>query len=170
MPTDSQTTIVTRFAPSPTGYLHVGGARTALFNWLLARHAGGQFLLRIEDTDLARSTEQATLQLLEDLRWLGLHWDNPQLVYQSRRQEVYNAVIDGLIARGLAYKAYETKEEEDALRKQAESRKQTYRYTRPQLTDEQVRRYESEGRPHVVRLAMPLKEYRFHDAVLDKEI
>src|SRR3982750_14900 len=84
--------VVTRFAPSPTGYLHVGGARTALFNWLLARHAGGQFLLRIEDTDLARSTEQATLQLLEALRWLGLHWDNPQLVYQSRRQDVYNRI------------------------------------------------------------------------------
>jgi glutamyl/glutaminyl-tRNA synthetase len=162
--------VVTRFAPSPTGYLHVGGARTALFNWLLARHAGGQFLLRIEDTDLARSTEQATLQLLEDLRWLGLHWDNPQLVYQSRRQEVYNRILEQMIERGQAYKAYETKEEEDALRKQAESRKQTYRYTRPELTDEQVRRYESEGRPHVVRLATPLKEYRFRDAVLGKEI
>src|SRR4051794_18676553 len=168
-PTPSSTS-VTRFAPSPTGYLHVGGARTALFSWLLARHAGGQFLLRIEDTDLARSTEQATLQLLEDLRWLGLHWDNPQLVYQSQRQTVYNRIIDQMIARGQAYKAYETKEEEDLLRKQAEGRKQTYRYTRPRLTDEQVRRYESEGRPHVVRLAMPLKEYRFHDAVLDKEI
>ncbi|MDB5327290.1 MAG: glutamate--tRNA ligase, partial [Phycisphaerales bacterium] len=74
--------VVTRFAPSPTGYLHVGGARTALFNWLLARHTGGQFLLRIEDTDLARSTEDATRQLLEDLKWLGLQWDNAELVYQ----------------------------------------------------------------------------------------
>src|SRR2546429_9338974 len=94
--------IVTRFAPSPTGYLHVGGARTALFNWLLARHHGGRFLLRIEDTDLARSTEQATTQLLEDLRWLGLHWDNPQLVHQSKRQDVYNKIIQDLIARRLA--------------------------------------------------------------------
>src|SRR5665213_3995598 len=101
-------TIVTRFAPSPTGYLHVGGARTALFSWLLARHMGGKFLLRIEDTDLARSTEQACTQLLEDLRWLGLHWDNPQLVYQSRRTEIYNKLIDELIARGQAYRAYET--------------------------------------------------------------
>jgi len=80
--------VVTRFAPSPTGYLHVGSARTALFSWLLARHSGGKFYLRIEDTDAARSTEQAAVQLLEDLRWLGLHWDNPQLVYQSRRLDV----------------------------------------------------------------------------------
>src|ERR671913_595169 len=103
----SPTEVVTRFAPSPTGFLHVGGARTALFNWLLARHHGGRYLLRIEDTDLARSTEEATRQLLEDLRWLGLHWDNEQLVYQSRRQHVYNAIIDDLIGRGLAYRAYD---------------------------------------------------------------
>src|SRR5687768_9586397 len=149
-------TIVTRFAPSPTGYLHVGGARTALFNWLLARHHGGRFLLRIEDTDLARSTEQATLQLLEDLRWLGLHWDNADLVYQSRRLDTYNRILENLIARGLAYRAYETTEELDAQRKAAEQRKQSFIYRNPKLTDEQVRRYESEGRPHVVRLATPV--------------
>src|SRR3954452_17455962 len=84
--------VITRFAPSPTRYLHVGGARTALFNWLLARHTGGEFLLRIEDTDLARSTEQATVQLLDDLRWLGLHWDNADLVYQSKRVTQYNRI------------------------------------------------------------------------------
>src|SRR3954462_10978783 len=115
-PTPSSTS-VTRFAPSPTGYLHVGGARTALFSWLLARHAGGRFLLRIEDTDLARSTEQATLQLLEDLRWLGLHWDNAELFFQSKRVDVYNRIIDDLIARGLAYKAYDTPEDMAELRK-----------------------------------------------------
>src|SRR3954462_5169952 len=97
-PTPSSTS-VTRFAPSPTGYLHVGGARTALYSWLLARHFGGKFLLRIEDTDLARSTEQATLQLLEDLRWLGLHWDNSELVYQSKRLDAYNKVVDDLMSR-----------------------------------------------------------------------
>src|SRR5687768_14193979 len=117
--------IVSRFAPSPTGYLHVGGARTALFSWLLARHAGatgggGRFLLRIEDTDAARSTEQAATQLLDDLRWLGLHWDNEQLVYQSRRTDLYNRIIDDLIARGLAYEAYETRAGLDAMRKEAE--------------------------------------------------
>jgi glutamyl-tRNA synthetase len=160
------TPIITRFAPSPTGYLHVGGARTALFNWLLARHSGGKFLLRIEDTDLARSTEQATLQLLEDLKWLGLNWDNAELVYQSKRLPIYNKIIDDLMERGLAYKAYETNEELDAQRKQAERAKRQYRYRRPTLTDAQIRQYESDGRPHVVRFAMPVKEYRFDDAVL----
>src|SRR5437762_12476620 len=108
----SSENVITRFAPSPTGYLHVGGARTALFSWLLARHHGGRYLLRIEDTDLARSTEQATTQLLEDLRSLGLHWDNPELVYQSRRADLYDRIIDQMIARGQAYKALETREEE----------------------------------------------------------
>src|SRR5678810_546297 len=101
----SNPSVVTRYAPSPTGYQHVGGARTALFSWLLARHEGanGRFLLRIEDTDLARSTEQAATQMLEDLRWLGLHWDNQQLVFQSKRLDVYNKIIADMISRGLAY-------------------------------------------------------------------
>ncbi len=160
--------VVTRFAPSPTGYLHVGGARTALFSWLLARHHGGdgRFLLRIEDTDLARSTEQATLQLLEDLRWLGLHWDNEQLVYQSKRSHVYNAIIDSLISRGLAYKAYDTPGELAEMRKAAEREKRSFIYRRREIGDEQLRRHESEGRPHVVRFATPVKDYRFDDAVL----
>lgn len=163
-------TVVTRFAPSPTGYLHVGGARTALFSWLLARHFGGKFLLRIEDTDLARSTEQATLQLLEDLRWLKLHWDNAELVYQSKRQDIYNKIIDDLLARGLAYKAYETRAEIDAMRKEAEKAKRQFVYRRRELAAEQARAYESENRPSVVRFAMPVKSYSFRDEVLDKEI
>src|SRR5206468_10241600 len=148
--------VVTRFAPSPTGYLHVGGARTALFSWLLARHHGGdgRFLLRIEDTDLARSTEQATLQLLEDLRWLGLHWDNSELVYQSRRLPIYNAIIDSLISRNLAYKAYETPDELDAMRKSAEREKRMFVYRRRELSAEQIKQYQSQNRPHVVRFAM----------------
>ena len=88
-----------------------GRPATALFNWLLARHTGGRFLLRIEDTDLARSTEQAGAQLLEDLKWLGLQWDNAELVYQSRRLPIYDHIIDQLISRGQAYKAFETREE-----------------------------------------------------------
>jgi glutamyl-tRNA synthetase len=162
--------VVTRFAPSPTGYLHVGGARTALFNWLLARHSGGRFLLRIEDTDLNRSTEQAVHQLLDDLRWLGLHWDNAELVYQSKRTDVYNQLIAQLIERGQAYKAYESAGELDALRKAAEREKRNFVYQRPRLTDEQLRQYEAEGRPHVVRFATQAKEYQFHDVVLDKPI
>ena len=162
----SNQTVVTRFAPSPTGYLHVGGARTALFNWLLARHAGGRYLLRIEDTDLARSTEEATRQLVEDLTWLGLKWDNAELVFQSKRLPVYNAIIDDLLARGLAYKAYETSEELDAQRKIAERSRRQYRYKRPTLSDDQIGQYVAQGRPHVVRFAMAVHEYRFDDAVL----
>lgn len=162
------TQVVTRFAPSPTGYLHVGGARTALFSWLLARHFGGKFLLRIEDTDLARSTEEATVQLLEDLRWLYLNWDNEQLVFQSKRLDIYNRIIDDLISRGMAYKAFETPAELDALRKEAEKQKRSYVYRRPTLTPEQVREFESQGRPHVVRFAMPVKEYSFEDQILGK--
>jgi glutamyl-tRNA synthetase len=162
--------IVTRFAPSPTGYLHVGGARTALFSWLLARHTGGQFLLRIEDTDLARSTEKSVQSVLEDLRWLGLHWDNAELVYQSKRLEIYNGIITELMARGMAYKAYETPAELDGQRKIAERAKRAYVYKRPALTEEQIAKFEAEGRPSVVRFSMPVKEYRFRDVVLDKEI
>ena len=162
--------IITRFAPSPTGYLHVGGARTALFSWLLARNAGGQFLLRIEDTDLARSTDESVRSVLEDLRWLGLNWDNSELVFQSKRVDIYNRIIEDLISRGLAYKAYEKPEELDAQRKIAERAKRPYIYKRPTLTAEQIKNFESEGRPSVVRFAMPVKEYRFADVVLDKEI
>ncbi|HEV8607457.1 MAG TPA: glutamate--tRNA ligase [Tepidisphaeraceae bacterium] len=162
----TSTPIVTRFAPSPTGYLHVGGARTALFNWLLARRLGGTYLLRIEDTDLARSTEEAVNQLVEDLRWLGLHWDNSELVYQSKRLPIYNAIIDQLIAQGRAYKAYESKEELDAEWERAQKAKRQYRYVRKPLTDVQIRNYDAESRPHVVRFAMEAKDYRFNDAVL----
>src|SRR5688572_15188616 len=128
--------VVTRFAPSPTGYLHVGGARTALFNWLLARHFGGRYLLRIEDTDLARSTEEAVNQLVDDLRWLGLHWDNSELTYQSKRLAIYNAIIDRLIVQGRAYQAFESSEELDLLRKKAEQSKRQYRYARPEMSAE----------------------------------
>jgi glutamyl/glutaminyl-tRNA synthetase len=158
--------VVTRFAPSPTGYLHVGGARTALFNWLLARHTGGKYLLRIEDTDLARSTEQATVQLLDDLRWLGLNWDNPELVYQSKRLTEYNQIFDDLIARGLAYEAFETRDELDAMRAALEKQKRQFVYRRRDLSADEIARNKSEGRPSVIRFAMPLKEYRFTDQVL----
>ena len=163
--------VVTRFAPSPTGYLHVGGARTALFCWLLSRHHGGTYLLRIEDTDAARSTQASVDSLLEDLKWLGLRHDNADsLMYQSARVPVYNKIIEELISRGLAYKAYETPAELDAMRKQAEQEKRSFIYRRRPLSDEQVKQYIAENRPHVVRFAMPVQEYRFHDVVLDKEV
>lgn len=165
--------IVTRFAPSPTGYLHVGGARTAFFNWLLARHhaPAGRYLLRIEDTDLARSTQQACDQLLEDLKWLGLHWDNADsLVFQSKRQAAYNAIIEDLIKRGMAYEAWETSEELNALRQAAEKAKRAFIYQRTNYSAEQMAEFKAAGRKSVVRLVMPVKEYRFTDVIAGKEI
>ena len=166
----SSPTIVTRFAPSPTGYLHVGGARTALFNWLLARHTGGKFLLRIEDTDLARSTEDAVTQLLEDLKWLGLNWDNAELVYQSKRLPVYNKLIDQLIADGKAYEAWESSEELETLRTAATKAKKPFIYKRRNYSADDIAKFKAEGRKPVVRFVMPVKEYRFHDITLGKDI
>jgi len=120
-------TVRTRFAPSPTGYMHIGGMRTALFNWLWARHCGGQFILRIDDTDQARNLDAALRPILQAFRWLGLHWDEGAEVggpyapyYQSQRGELYRAAAAKLGAAGLAYRDFATKEEIDADRKQAE--------------------------------------------------
>src|SRR5690348_3031221 len=101
-----------RFAPSPTGYLHVGGARTALFNWLYAKHFGGQFLLRIEDTDRARSTEASTRAIFEGLGWLGLGWDE-EVVFQGAHGERHHADAMRLVERGAAYRCFCTPEELD---------------------------------------------------------
>jgi glutamyl-tRNA synthetase len=108
-------TVVTRFAPSPTGYLHIGGARTALFNWLFARHHGGTFLLRIEDTDRARSTDEATAAIFDGLKWLGLDWDG-EAVSQFSRRERHTVVARTLLAEGKAYRCYATPEELEAMR------------------------------------------------------
>ncbi len=107
--------VVTRFAPSPTGYLHIGGARTALFNWLFARHHNGTFLLRIEDTDRARSTPEATEAIYAGLKWLGLDWDGDP-ISQFARADRHREVADAMLAAGTAYKCYSTKEEIDAYR------------------------------------------------------
>src|SRR6188768_89522 len=112
--------VVTRFAPSPTGYLHIGGARTALFNWLYARHAGGKFLLRIEDTDRARSTPEATEKIFEGLRWLGLDWDGDALS-QFERTPRHAEVACEMIARGTAYRCWSTQGEIGAFREQAKA-------------------------------------------------
>jgi glutamyl-tRNA synthetase len=111
-------TVVTRFAPSPTGYLHIGGARTALFNWLYARAKGGKMLLRIENTDQARSTEGAILAILDGLRWLELDWDG-EPVYQLSRAERHSEIALDLLAKGNAYRCYATAEELAAMREKA---------------------------------------------------
>ncbi len=121
------TRVRTRFAPSPTGYLHVGGARTALFSWLYARKHGGKFILRIEDTDLERSTPEAVNAILEGITWLGLEYDEGPF-YQTKRFDRYNEVIDQLLAQGLAYRCTCPKERLDALREGQMARNEKPRY------------------------------------------
>ena len=119
--------VVTRFAPSPTGFLHIGGARTALFNWLFARHHGGKFLLRIEDTDRARSTEPAIAAILDGMRWLGLDWDG-DTVFQFARAARHAEVANAMLASGHAYRCYATAEELEAMRAEQRASKQLLRY------------------------------------------
>jgi nondiscriminating glutamyl-tRNA synthetase len=147
-----------RFAPSPTGHLHVGGARTAIFNWLFARHHGGTFIIRVEDTDQARSTAESETMVLDDLRWLGLLWDEgpdiggPHAPYrQSERVGRYGEVARELIARGIAYRCYCTEEELEAKRKIAEAE------NRPPHYDLKcwLNRRDEEGVPHAVRFHVP---------------
>jgi glutamyl-tRNA synthetase len=122
--------VVTRFAPSPTGFLHIGGARTALYNWLYARHMGGKFLLRIEDTDRARSTEPAIEAIMDGMTWLGLDWDD-EVVFQFARAARHAEVAHDLVARGHAYRCYLTQEELAAMRASAENEKRTVRIRSP---------------------------------------
>ena len=157
-------TVRTRFAPSPTGYLHIGGVRTALFNWLFARSRGGQFILRIDDTDLSRNIDEALGPILEGFRWLGIGWDEGPEVggpyepyFQSRRLEKYQAAAGRLVGEGKAYHCYCTPQEIDAERKSAEKAKRPYLYGRRclKLTDEDRRRFEVEGRKPVIRFKVP---------------
>lgn len=156
--------VVTRFAPSPTGYLHVGGARTALFCWLMARHHGGRMLLRIEDTDQSRNTPTATTQVLRDLRWLGIEWDEgpdvggPHAPYlQSQRLESYNKYAKKLLDEGKAYYCFDTQEELGAMRLEAEKQKKTYTSTRPAKfpTEADVENAKAQGKNVFIRFAMP---------------
>jgi len=166
----------TRFAPSPTGYLHVGGARTALFNYLLAKRLGGKFVLRIEDTDQTRNIEAADRKLLEDLRWLGLQWDEGPEVggehgpyYQSQRLEIYNEHARKLLDGGQAYYAWETPEELAAMRQAArKSQQRGFRYPRPTHfpSESEAQKARDEGRPVVVRFKMPERDFVVNDQIL----
>ncbi len=140
---------VTRFAPSPTGFLHIGGARTALFNWLYARHHGGTFLLRIEDTDRARSTDAAIEAILDGMRWLGLDWDGPE-IYQFSRAGRHAEVAHQLLANGHAYRCYASSEELEEMRASQRTAKQPMRY------DGRWRdRTDAPDLPFVIRLKAP---------------
>jgi len=162
--------IVTRFAPSPTGYLHVGGARTALFNWLWARHTGGVFILRIEDTDQKRNTPTAAKQVMDDLKWLGIEWDEGPEVggdngpyLQSQRRDIYDRYIKQLLDQGRAYYCFDTPEELDALRRQSEG----FTYTRPTEfpSAEDAEKARAAGRPVTVRFAVPNETMAVQDIV-----
>ena len=154
----------TRFAPSPTGYLHIGGVRTALFNWLFARRHGGQFLLRIDDTDAERNVEAALAPILHGFRWLGIDWDEGPEVggpfepyYQSQRLPRYQAAVEKLLAGGFAYRDYATPEELQVEREAAQAEKRPFLYSRRFMaeTPADQNRFEAEGRRSVVRLKIP---------------
>jgi glutamyl-tRNA synthetase len=165
----------TRFAPSPTGYLHIGGVRTALFNWLFARHHGGQFLLRIDDTDAERNVAEALAPILHGLRWLGIDWDEgPEAggahgpYYQSQKLDRYQAAVRTLVEKGLAYHDYASKEELEAERALTEKEKRPFVYSRKWMARTPAERtaFEAQGRKPVVRLMMPREgACRFQDHI-----
>ena len=155
-----------RMAPAPTGRLHVGTARTTLYNWLFARHHGGRFVLRIEDTDQSRSTQENVSQILEAIRWLGLDWDEGPEVegpygpyFQSQRLELYGEMVGRLLEQGEAYACYCTPEELEERRREMQQQGMAPRYDRRcrELTEGERERLEGEGRPKAIRFAMPLE-------------
>ncbi len=159
-----------RIAPSPTGRLHIGTARTAVFNWLFARHQGGQFILRIEDTDLERSRQEYTDNIMEGLAWLGLTWDEGPF-YQTQRTALYRQKIQDLLDRGLAYRSYETPEELEAMREGQKARGEAPRYNNGHrnLTPEQQAAFEAEGRSPVIRFKIDDdREISWNDLVRGK--
>jgi len=163
-----------RFAPSPTGYLHVGGARTALFNWLFARKTGGTFVLRVEDTDVERSTQESVDGLLRDMKWLGLTWDEGPEVggphgpyFQSQRLEIYQSYARQLLDNGSAYPCFCKEEELEAKRQKAEAEHRSVHYdgTCRNLSKEEVERRIAAGETYVVRVRVPEKDYVLEDLV-----
>jgi glutamyl-tRNA synthetase/nondiscriminating glutamyl-tRNA synthetase len=155
-----------RFAPSPTGHLHIGAARTALFNWLFARHHQGAFILRIEDTDAARSSEEMSRGIIEGMRWLGLEWDEGP-IFQSKKIESYRRKAEELVASGKAYYCYCLPEEIQERKKQAQNRGEYWEYDRRcfSLSQTEKERLEAERRPRAIRFLVPEGKTRFEDAI-----
>ncbi|MEO8880451.1 MAG: glutamate--tRNA ligase [Gemmatimonadaceae bacterium] len=158
-----------RFAPSPTGYLHVGGARTALFNWLYARQTGGTFLLRIEDTDKARSTDESERAIFEGLEWLGLGWEE-QVVHQALGLPRHQRDANFLLETGAAYRCFCTAAELEVMRKEAAARKDSFKYDRrcDRLAPEEIKRRVDAATPFVVRFRVPDGETAWDDAVHER--
>jgi glutamyl-tRNA synthetase len=165
-------TVRVRIAPSPTGNLHIGTARTAVFNWLFARHHDGKFILRIEDTDQERSRPEYTENILQGLRWLGLNWDEGPF-FQTQRLEIYKQAVQSLLDKGLAYRCYTTAEELEALREAQKARGEAPRYDNRHrhLTPEQEAAYKAEGRSFVIRFKIDDdREIVWNDLVRDKMV
>lgn len=168
-------TVRTRFAPSPTGYLHIGGVRTALFCWLFSRHHGGQFILRIDDTDQQRNVDEALQPILDGLRWLGIDWDEGPEVggphapyYQSQRLPIYQEAVRRLLESGHAYWDFATPEEIQAEREAAQAEKRPFVYSRRFMaeTEADAARFRAQGRQGVVRLKMPREgQLVLHDLI-----
>jgi len=163
-------TVRVRIAPSPTGNLHIGTARTAVFNWLFARHQGGKFILRIEDTDKERSRPEYTENILQGLSWLGLNWDEGPF-FQTKRLELYSEAVQTLLDQGLAYRCYTTSEELEAMRSAQKARNEAPRYDNRHrnLTEAQEAAYTDEGRSFVIRFKIDDdREIVWHDLVRGK--
>ena len=163
-------TVRVRLAPSPTGNLHIGTARTAVFNWLFARHQGGKFILRIEDTDETRSRPEFTQNILDGLTWLGLNCDEGPF-FQSKRLDLYRQAVKTLLDKGLAYRCYTSEAELKEMREQQEARKQAPRYDNRHrnLTPEQQAAFEAEGRSPVIRFKIDDgREISWNDMVRGK--
>ncbi len=165
---------VTRFAPSPTGYLHIGGARTALFDLLWARKTGGRFVLRIEDTDQSRNSPTAAKQVMDDLQWLGIKWDEgPEIggpagpYFQSQRLDIYNRYIQQLLTTGKAYYCFDTADELEQMRKTAAEKKQNFIYPRPNKFPDtsDIEKAKAQGRDVMVRFCMPPGEIVVDDVI-----
>lgn len=155
-----------RIAPSPSGFLHVGTARTSIYNWLFARHHRGKFILRIEDTDLERSDPELVEVILEGLRWLGLNWDE-EPYYQSKRFEVYPSYAEKLLRQGKAYHCYCSPELLKQKREEAIREKRSVKYDRHclRLSEEEEKRLKKEAPPKAIRIKIPPGETSFHDLV-----
>lgn len=173
--TVSQNPVRVRMAPSPTGFLHIGGARTALFNWLFAKHHNGQFILRIDDTDAARSTDESMHEIYTALKWLGLAWDEggdiggPYGPYvQSERKSIYEKYVSQLLENGNAYRCYCTPDELEEIRKEARAAKSTRSYDGRcrELTQEKIEHYIADSRKPTVRIKMPDTPIRVDDLIL----
>ena len=158
-----------RFAPSPTGDLHVGGARTALFNWLYARKHGGTFLLRVEDTDKARSTDESTRAIFDGLEWLGLRWDE-DVVYQGASVARHQADARRLVANGAAYRCFCTPAELEARRKESHALKDSFKYDRrcDRQAPDEVERRVAAGEPFVIRFRVPEGSTEWDDVVHER--